>query len=69
MSKQLDLHGIRHTEVERLVENLVLLNNQWKIIAGNSDKMIKVVEEKLDWLYNKHGVEWCKPTHNTFSSI
>jgi len=69
MMKTLDLHGTRHHEVERLVENLVLLNGSWKIICGNSDKMIQMVQDKLNWLYKKHGVEWYKPTHNTFGSI
>ena len=69
MTKTLDLHGIRHHEVERLVENLVLLNDSWIIICGNSDKMIQIVREKLDWLYEEHGVEWYKPTHNSFSNI
>ena len=50
--KTLDLHGIRHDEVERLVENLILLNDEWKIICGNSDKMIEIVREKLDWAYD-----------------
>jgi hypothetical protein len=66
---ELDLHGVRHAEVERLVENLVLLNDNWKIICGNSDKMIQLVQEKLDWAYDNEGVEWYKPTHSTFSSI
>jgi len=66
---KLDLHGIRHDEVERLVENLVLLNDEWKIICGNSDKMIQMVRDKLDWVYDNHGVKWHKPTHNTFSSL
>ena len=69
MSKTLDLHGIRHDEVERLVENLVLMNESWKIICGNSDKMIQIVQNKLDWAYDNHGVEWYKPTHNTFGRI
>tara|TARA_R100000995_G_C3422096_1_gene94446 strand:+ start:358 stop:564 length:207 start_codon:yes stop_codon:yes gene_type:complete len=67
--KKLDLHGVRHQEVERLVENLVLLNDSWKIICGNSDKMIEIVQDKLNWTYDNHGVEWYKPTHNSFSSI
>ena len=51
---KLDLHGIRHNEVERLVENLVLLNDEWKILCGNSDKMIQIVQDKLDWVYDNH---------------
>ena len=66
--KTLDLHGIRHDDVERLVENLVLLNQEWKIICGNSDKMIEIVREKLDWIYDNHGVGWYRNTHNTFRS-
>ncbi len=63
---ELDLHGVRHDDVERLVENLILLNDEWKIICGNSDKMIEIVREKLDWAYDNHGVKWCRNTHNTF---
>ena len=66
---ELDLHGVRHDDVERLVENLILLNDSWKIICGNSDKMIEIVQDKLNWAYDNHGVEWYKPTHNSFSSI
>ena len=66
--KTLDLHGVRHDDVERLVENLVLLNQEWKIICGNSDKMIEIVREKLDWIYDNHGVGWYRNTHNTFRS-
>ena len=66
---ELDLHGVRHDDVERLVENLILLNEEWKIICGNSDKMIQIVREKLDWAYDNHGVEWHKPKNNSFRSI
>ena len=69
MVKTLDLHGIRHDEVDRLVENLILLNDDWKIICGNSDEMIQIVRDKLDWAYDNHGVEWHKPTHSTFRSL
>ena len=48
MIKQLDLHGVRHHDVERQVENLVLMHEDWKIICGNSDRMIQIVEEKLN---------------------
>jgi hypothetical protein len=40
MSKTLDLHGKRHVEVDRLVENFILLNRlPLTIITGNSDFM------------------------------
>ena len=68
MKKTLDLHGIRHDDVERLVENLILLNDEWKIICGNSDKMIQIVRDKLDWAYDNHNVGWYRNTHNSFRS-
>ena len=41
---KLDLHGVRHDDVDRLVENFVLLNETpMRIITGNSDKMIELV--------------------------
>ena len=50
MTKELDLHGLTHTEVPDLVENFVLLNEPpYRIITGHSTKMreivIKVLEE------------------------
>ena len=51
----LDLHGIRHDDVERLVENFVLLNKPpLTIITGNSDKMSNIVLSTL----NKHSISW-----------
>ena len=44
MSKTLDLHGVRHIDVERLVENFVLLNEPpLTIVTGNSDRMRQIV--------------------------
>ncbi len=43
---KLDLHGIRHHEVEHLVENFILMNQgefPLEIICGNSHKMIELV--------------------------
>ena len=43
--KELDLHGVRHEEVERLLENFILLNKPpLKVITGNSDYMRDAVE-------------------------
>ena len=51
----LDLHGVKHEDVERLVENFVLLNEPpLTIITGNSDKMSNIVLSTL----NKHGISW-----------
>jgi len=53
--KKLDLHGIKHDEVERLIENFVMLNNPpLTIITGNSDRMYKLVLTKLSEL----GIGW-----------
>ena len=44
---KLDLHGIRHAEVDRLVENFILMNQNdipLTIICGNSQPMIDLVE-------------------------
>ena len=41
----LDLHGVRHEEVERLLENFILLNKPpLKVITGNSDYMRRTLE-------------------------
>ncbi len=46
MNKVLDLHGVRHEEVERLLENFILLNNPpLKVITGNSEYMRSAVEK------------------------
>ena len=55
MIKQLDLHGIKHEEVDRLVENFVLLNETpMRIITGNSDTMRGLVIKVLD----KHDIQY-----------
>ena len=47
--KELDLHRKRHGEVDRLVENFVLLNEPpLAIITGKSHKMRRLVREVLD---------------------
>lgn len=44
----LDLHGVRHHEVDRLVENFVLLNDlPVRIITGNSPTMQALTKEVL----------------------
>jgi hypothetical protein len=50
---QLDLHGVRHHEVELMVENWVLMNQSsvpLTIICGNSQRMIDIVYSVLDAL-------------------
>ena len=46
----LDLHGVVHADVADSVKNYVLVNQQdvpLTIITGNSDKMIRLVENAL----------------------
>ena len=41
---KLDLHGVRHVDVDRIVENFVLLNEPpLTIITGNSQRMSQIV--------------------------
>ena len=47
----LDLHGIKHGQVDRIVENFVLLNQDQiplEIICGNSQRMIDLVLSVLE---------------------
>ena len=45
----LDLHRVRHHQVQRLVENFVLLNSlPLRIITGNSTNMRNLVIEVLE---------------------
>lgn len=47
--KILDLHGVYHYEVEKVVVNFVFLNDlPLKIITGNSIKMKQIVFKLLD---------------------
>ena len=44
--KKLDLHGIKHQDVDRMVENFVFLNQAdvpLEIVCGNSQRMIDLV--------------------------
>lgn len=47
----LDLHGIRHHDVDLIVENFVFLNQEempLTIICGNSEKMLSIVRNVLE---------------------
>ena len=70
MSKTLDLHGIRHDDVDRLVENFVLLKEPpLTIICGNSDRMIELTRTVLDRVYDNHGISWQMWNHCTFKIL
>ncbi len=67
MSKELDLHGIKHEDVERLVENFILLNQMpMTIITGNSDTMRNIVMKKCNRL-NYYCEQWDSGTIKVLS--
>jgi hypothetical protein len=46
--RKLDLHGVRHADVDKMVENFIYMNQgdfPLEIICGNSEKMILLVRE------------------------
>ena len=48
---KLDLHGVRHHDVDLMVENFIFLNQHdipLTIICGSSSKMIELVKVVLD---------------------
>ena len=49
--EKLDLHGVRHHEVDLMVENFIFLNQEeipLTIICGSSSKMVELVKKVLD---------------------
>ena len=47
--RKLDLHGIKHADVERIVENYIFLTKYpHDIITGNSGEMHRIVKSILD---------------------
>ena len=47
---KLDLHGVKHEEVDRVVENFLFLNQDdipLEIVCGNSQRMIDLVLKVL----------------------
>jgi hypothetical protein len=53
--KTLDLHGVYHDEVDRLVENFILMNDcPLEIITGNSSRMQELVKEVLEKYHFKY---------------
>lgn len=61
MVNKLDLHGIKHVDVDVLVEDFVLSTKPiCYIITGNSNTMKKKSIEVLE----KHGFKWMIMSHN-----
>lgn len=61
MVKRLDLHGIKHADVEELVEDFVLSTKPiCFIVTGNSNTMKK---KSIDVL-QRHGFKWMIMSHN-----
>lgn len=57
---KLDLHGVRHHEVDLIVENFIY-KNQYNlpiiVICGNSEKMIEIVKKTIirtNFLFEDH---------------
>ena len=62
--QELDLHGVKHEDVDRVVENFVLLNTPpLRIITGNSNTMRELVVDVLD--RHKYKYEQFKSSHIT----
>lgn len=56
-NSKLDLHGIRHQDVDALVENFILTNQNsfpLTVICGNSVKMVHLAEDVI----NRIGCEY-----------
>ena len=53
--RTLDLHGVRHHDVDRIVENFIFINQDHvplEIICGNSKRMIDLVNAVIE----KHSI-------------
>ena len=58
--EKLDLHGVRHHEVDLIVENFIFLNQEeipLTIICGGSSKMVELVKKVLDRTGSEY-LEW-----------
>mgnify|MGYP001461916148 CR=1 FL=1 len=61
MTSELDLHGVKHPDVDMIVENYVLMNKTpMNIITGRSDKMIGLATDVL----KKHRFQYYIRCHN-----
>ena len=54
---KLDLHGVRHAEVDLMVENFILVNQTnvpLTIVCGNSNVMIDIVNKVIERIGCEH---------------
>lgn len=59
--KELDLHGLKHHEVEDLVEDFILkVDTPFRIITGNSEEMKRITLRLLD----HYDFKFYTPAHN-----
>ena len=64
--KQLDLHGIRHDDVDRMVENFVFKEEfPHQIITGHSTKMNSIVINVLE----RHSFLWSYTILGDYGSV
>ena len=70
MNGILDLHGVRHSDVEDAVSNFILLNQDYfpvTIICGNSVTMTKLVNNVVEKLKcNSYTISYGKIIINGF---
>lgn len=64
--EELDLHGLKHHEVEDQVEDFILrANTPFRIITGNSEEMRRMVVRLLDY----YEFKFHTPAHNAGETI
>ena len=64
----LDLHGVRHYDVDRVIENFVYINQgsvPLTVICGNSIRMLSLAKETI----NRIGCEYNEPRFGTICII
>ena len=61
MVSELDLHGVKHLDVDMIVENYILMNKTpMNIITGRSDRMI----ELATYVLKKYRFKYFIRSHN-----
>ena len=64
--EELDLHGVRHQDAGRVVENFLVVNEMpVQIITGNSTRMQKIVRDVCE----RHGYNADYPHHYNLGAL